>query len=623
MDDIIKESERRKITDRSLVGPVEKTRRWEQWYSKDALEKEMPKMNEFDYLTKSNQDFPNQVLINNRGKNTYTINEFSDCTKKIYNSLKKMGLKKGDVICLIGLSSPEMLEISYACASLGIIFCHLNFMDATDGKDELNKLYNQLMLVKPKLVLTLDILEDKVSEILNLNEFRDVIKVELPLDYSVPGSHYEKAKIELLKMKNKLTNKNIKNQMPFERFLIIGSRVSEENNSIETMYETKLASNIAFTSGTTGVNKAVLISHDANNALAEQHKRANLGLERGKRHLLLVPPFLAFWYADMVHMALCQGVENLLELSLDYDKIPKYMEKYKPQYGIWSQYLWDSVLHMPKDKRDELKEYLDKVVIGGERAELNQIESFYDLTGIVQEAGYGASEVNTCFSVANPRCYALGSAGLPLPKNNVKILDENGNSLTYGQTGRLFITGPCLMNGYYGRDDLTKNVLIPDEEGTLWYDTKDYAYVDENGCLFVLDRAKEKIEITVDGKKESIQLLDIVEKIKNNPNIKICKLSNYGEYIVLHVVLNDFVDISREDAIESIVQNIKNNLEEKYWPNAINFEESLPRTQVGKVDYKKLDNDTKAIFEKYNDNEKLRVINNYPKEFKLKLKKHV
>ena len=94
MDDIIKENERRKITDRSLVGPVEKTRRWEQWYSKDALEKEMPKMNEFDYLTKSNQDFPNQVLINNRGKNTYTINEFSGCTKKIYNSLKKMGLKK-------------------------------------------------------------------------------------------------------------------------------------------------------------------------------------------------------------------------------------------------------------------------------------------------------------------------------------------------------------------------------------------------------------------------------------------------------------------------------------------------------------------------------------------------
>ena len=49
----------------------------------------------------------------------------------------------------------------------------------------------------------------------------------------------------------------------------------------------------------------------------------------------------------------------------------------------------------------------------------------------------------------------------------------------------------------------------------------------------------------------------------------------------------------------------------------------MPRTQVGKVDYKKLDNDTKAIFEKYNDNEKLKVINNYQKEFKLKLKKHV
>lgn len=623
MDNIIKESERRKITDRPLIGPIEETRRWEQWYSEDAFEEEMPKMNEFDYLIKSNEDFSNQVLINNRGKNTYTINQFSDCTKQIYNSLKKIGLKKGDVICLIGLSSPEMLEISYACASLGVIFCNLNFMDANDGKDELNKLYNQLKLVKPKLIFTIDILEDKVSDILNLDEFKDITKVELPLDYSIPGSYYEKAKIELLKMKNRLTNKNIQNQMSFEKFLIIGNNIKEKDNFIETVYEKKLASNIAFTSGTTGVNKAVLISHDANNALAEQHKRANLGLERGKRHLLLVPPFLAFWFADMVHMALCQGVENLLELSLDYNKIPQYMEKYKPQYGIWSQYLWDSVLHMPKEKREKLKDYLDKVVIGGERAELNQIESFYNLTGIIQEAGYGASEVNTCFSVANPRCYVLGSAGLPLPKNNVKILDENGNSLTYGQKGRLFITGPCIMNGYYGRDDLTKKVLIPDKDGVLWYDTKDYAYVDENGCLFVLDRAKEKIEITVGNKKETIQLLDIVEKIKNNPNIKICKLSNYGEYIVLHVVLNDFINISKEDAIESIVQSIKDNLEEKYWPNAINFEESLPRTQVGKVDYKKLGDDTKIIFEKYNDSEKLKIIDNYPKNLSLKLKKHI
>ena len=75
--------------------------------------------------------------------------------------------------------------------------------------------------------------------------------------------------------------------------------------------------------------------------------------------------------------------------------------------------------------------------------------------------------------------------------------------------------------------------------------------------------------------------------------------------------------------VNNYSDEIKNNLKEKYWPNAINFEESLPRTQVGKVDYKKLDNDTKMIFEKYNGDEKLKIIDNYPKNLSLKLKKHV
>lgn len=609
MKNIIDEGKRRKITDRSLVGPIEQTRRWEQWYDSSVFDKKMPTMNEYDYLIESNKNHENQVLINNRGKNTYSINTLNPYVKKIYYSLKSFGLKKGDVICTIGLSTPEMIALSYACASIGTIFCHLNFMDASDGENDLNKLYNQLKTVNPKMIFTLDILQDKVADIVNLNEFNDSMKVSLPLNFSVPGNYIEKSKIELLKIKNKVSNKSIRNQIALEKFLLSGKKYADKNEDFETIYDSKLASNIAFTSGTTGQNKAVLISHDANNALAEQHKMADLGLERSKRHLVLVPPFLAFWFADMIHMSLCQGVEDLLELSLSYENIPKYMDKYHPQYGIWSQYLWDSVLHMPKEKIEKLKEYLSKVVIGGERAEVNQIETFYKKTGIVQEAGYGASEMNTCFSVANPRCYAIGSAGIPLPHNNVKIVDENGNSLTYAQTGRLFITGPCMMNGYYGRADLTKEVLIPDKNGILWYDTKDYAYVDEEGCLFVLDRIATPIQITVNNKKEDVQLLDIVEKIKVNPYIKICKLSNYGEYIVLHVVIDDFIEIDKSDAIESIIQTIKTNLDEKYWPNAIYVEDTLPRTPVGKVSYPKLSEDTKEIYEKYgNDAEKLKII---------------
>lgn len=593
MKDIVDESKRRKLN-RPITGDIENDRIWEQWYDEDVFKQELPKMNMKDYLMKANLGYENDTILNNRGMNKYSISELDTYIMKFAKALLASGISKGDRICAIGLSTPELVALSYACFSVGAVMCQLNYMDAHEGNGYLNKLYKQINTVSPKMVFTLDLLEDSVSDVLNLPEFKDIEKVDLPLDYSVPGHFVEKAKIRALKSKNLLSNKFIRNKVSMDKFLNRGNKISDE---FETVYEEKLASNIAFTSGTTGENKAVLLSHDANNALAFQHTMAKLGLDRGNKHLVLVPPFLAFWTSDMIHMAMSQGIENILELALTYENIPVYLKKYLPQYGIWSQYLWDSILHMSDEDLKLVSSHLSKVVIGGERAEANQVETFFKKTGIVQEAGFGASEVNTCFTVANPRCYAIGSSGIPLPYNNVKILDEDGNKLTYGKAGRLFITGPCLMNGYFKRDDLTKKALVRDENGVLWYNTKDYAMMDKNGNLFVLDRAQEPVNIKV-GKNhvvESVQLLDIVEKIKVNTNIKICKLSSYDGYTVLHVVIDEFRGISESDAIESIKETIKENLDEKYYPNIIYVEQSLPRTKVGKVDYPGIEKDTKEL----------------------------
>lgn len=608
MKDIVDEKSRRKL-ERPITGVIEEDRIWEQWYDKEVFEQNLPTMNMKDYLINSNKEYENQTIINNRGMKNFSINDMDAYIIRFSKALIAAGIKKGDRICSIGLSTPELVALSYACFQVGAVMCQLNYADGKTGKGDLNKMYTQIKTVSPSIIFTLDILEDSVSDIINLPEFKDIIKVDMPLDYSVPGHFKEKAQIRILRGRNKILKKAIMNKVPLEIFLHNGQQIKD---NVESVYYEKLASNIAFTSGTTGQNKAVLLSHDANNTLAFQHTMAKLGLERGKKHLVLVPPFLAFWTSDMIHMAMSQGVENILELALTYENIPKYMKKYLPQYGIWSQYLWDSILHMPEDDLKLVSSNLDKVVIGGERAEANQIDTFFRKTGIVQEAGFGASEMNTCFSVANPRCYAIGSSGIPLPYNNVKILDSDGNSLTYGQPGRLFVTGPCMMNGYFGRDDLTQQVLVKDDKGVVWYDTKDYAFVDKNGNLFVLDRSTKPVNININGKKESVQLLDIVEKIKINPYIKICKLSNYEDYIVLHLVIDEFVSVSYEEAVDSIIQTIKENLDKKYWPNAINILDTLPRTQVGKVDYKKMQEDTKEIFltKGFLTEEKLLIINN-------------
>lgn len=143
---------------------------------------------------------------------------------------------------------------------------------------------------------------------------------------------------------------------------------------------------------------------------------------------------------------------------------------------------------MPDKELKKVSQNLRHVIIGGERCEINAAEVFYNKTGIVQMTGFGASEVNTTFSITHPNCNKVGTAGIPLPFNNVKIVDEDFKDLTYNVPGRLLITGPCLMNGYYHRNDLTEKAIYMDEKGVSWYNTGDYAVMDADGCLTVLDR---------------------------------------------------------------------------------------------------------------------------------------
>ena len=471
------------------------------------------------------------------------------------------------------------------------------------------QLYKKLKKANPSVIFTLDIIENKVNEIINLPEFATSKKVRLPLSHTTPILNGQRYQIALLTLINQLKNKEIKNMISFSQFLQNGKKYKNQTGQIiESVYRPHMPANIAFTSGTTGDNKGVLLSHDANNALAFQHQAANLGLNRGNKNLALVPPFLAIWDADIIHMAICSGIENILELSLTYENIPKYMEKYKPNYGIWSQFLWDSLLTMDKDKQAEVAKYLDKCVVGGERAEINQVVRFFIETGILQVPGYGATEVNSCFSVAHPNCNVIGSAGLPLPFNNVRIVDSEMNDLTYNQNGRILITGPAMMEGYYKRNDLTKKVLIQDSEGVVWYDTNDYGHVDITGSIVPLDRDSDPIVIR---SGEQVKLQDVAEDVKKCPEVKMCKVNSYSGYIVSHVILDDFSEKSINEQVHNLLDTC-NGLSLEQQPHIINILSTLPRTQVGKVDYPELDKMTADLvlgnLDKLQQGSKLNVV---------------
>ena len=330
MNNRVNEKAKRKL-DRPITGVIHKDKIWEQWYSKEAFETKLPEMNQTDYMLDCNKGYENQVLLNNRGMKKLTVAQVKKMIESYAKSLKQYEIEEGDRIATIGLTTPELIALKYASVQIGAITSNLNYQDA-----ESDKLYNQLHLIKPRMIFTLDILENKVSSILNLEEFKDAVKVRIPLSASTPILNGERAKISLLKSINSIKRLNINNSVSFNTFK---QNAVFYDKPIESVYRKKLPSNIAFTSGTTGINKAVLLSHDANNALAEQHKRAQLGLERSKKHLALVPPFLAIWDADVIHTAMSLGLENVLELALTFENVAKYLKKYSTIWNMVSIFM--------------------------------------------------------------------------------------------------------------------------------------------------------------------------------------------------------------------------------------------------------------------------------------------
>lgn len=208
MLDVIRNEKRKKLH-RPITGVIWKDRIWEQWYDPELLRLPLPSMNQTDYLFSCIGDMPDRPIINYRGKRSFSVQQFKNKIDTFSRAFAAQGLSVGDVICTISLTTPEMYAIKYAATSLGLITCNLNVLDAGLTDDGLNRLYRQIGNANPKLLFVLDILEERVAEILNALEFSAIQKFRLPLNTSVPGVSAESLAISFLQAKTRLTGKSV------------------------------------------------------------------------------------------------------------------------------------------------------------------------------------------------------------------------------------------------------------------------------------------------------------------------------------------------------------------------------------------------------------------------------
>ena len=158
-------------------------------------------------------------------------------------------------------------------------------------------------------------------------------------------------------------------------------------------------------------------------------------------------------------------------------------------------------------------------------AELNQFLKEHNVPEYVKFcSGYGMSEVASSTCANSNKLYKKDSLGLPLPKTNVKIVDEDsGKELPLGEVGEICFCTPCAMLGYYKNEEATRAMIEVDENGDRWVHTGDLGCMDEDGFLFFKGKLK-RIYICITPENGAMKFFParVEDLVNTDPGVERC-----------------------------------------------------------------------------------------------------
>lgn len=336
---------------------------------------------------------------------------------------------------------------------------------------------------------------------------------------------------------------------------------------------------ILYTSGTTGRPKGAELSHSNlfMNITVSEKSLFNLG--NSEVFLISLPLFHSIAQSLMMNLGFLIGATLILMKHFTPAKTLDLMEKEKVTFFIGVPTMYWSLIHYPEREKFDLlkiKQNLRTVVSGGSSLPLEISQTFQKQYGINILEGYGLSETSPVVSFNHfNREVKAGSVGQPIWGVNVKLVDENGESVPVGQPGEILVKGHNVMNGYYNRFEETEKVL---ENG--WFRTGDIGCLDRDGYLFITDRIKDVIHRA----GFTIYPREVEEILLKHPLVSLAAVigiphEKMGEEVKAIVVLEEGAQLSPA----ALVAWGKSNMASDKYPRYVSIRNSLPMTATGKI----------------------------------------
>ena len=337
---------------------------------------------------------------------------------------------------------------------------------------------------------------------------------------------------------------------------------------------------LIYTSGTTGFPKGAELTH--RNYLFDVEKFvAATQMNESDRFLCFLPLFhVNAQVVTLLSPLYCGGAMVLMDKFSPKEFFETLSSKKATAFsGVPSVY--SVLLGVPESANYDLSS-LRFCICGAAPMPVEIFERFEKKFNAYILEGYGLSE-GTCVSSINPpppQKRKIGSIGLSLKNQEMKILDAQGQELPRGETGEIAVKGENVMKGYWNNPEATQKTV---KNG--WLYTGDLGYQDQDGFFFIVGRSKEMI---IRG-GENIYPKEVEEALYRHPLIleaAVIGLPNerWGEEVAAFVVLKEGRSLSAKE----IREFIKDKIADYKIPRRIEIVSLLPKTATGKIQKLKL-----------------------------------
>lgn len=367
---------------------------------------------------------------------------------------------------------------------------------------------------------------------------------------------------------------SIPGAVPFVKAMKLGAKAS----FIEAQPQAEDTAVLQYTGGTTGVAKGAMLTHRNLVANMLQCKEMVPSEMNDGEETFICPLPLYHIYAFTFHCmaVMVSGNHNILITNpRDIPAFVKEISRFRFSGFVGLNTLFAALCSNEKFRALDFSS-MKLTLSGGMALQRATAERWAKVTGVEVSEGYGMTETSPVVSVNPAHAIQLGTIGIPVPSTVCKVIDDDGAEVPVGERGELCVKGPQVMKGYWKRQKDTDEVL--DADG--WMKTGDIAIIQEDGYMRIVDRKKDMIVVSGFNVYPN-ELEDVMAAI---PGVLQCAAigvpsEKSGESIKVFIV--------QEPGAALTAEMIKDYLRDKLTgykvPKEVEFRESLPTTNVGKI----------------------------------------